>query len=110
MIFYHIMFFSYYLLCLGTRVGGKLSLTIQARMHETTLTAGISTRVTNEIQRIDITSTVTDEKQSITYTANSTNSNGTSEVQAIQVDNSVFQIGFRGVYTCSLNNYIKFIH
>ncbi|CAF4888185.1 unnamed protein product, partial [Rotaria socialis] len=33
----------------------------------------------------------------ITYTVSPTN--GTSEVQSLQVDNSIFQIGFRGVYT-----------
>ncbi|CAF1349598.1 unnamed protein product, partial [Rotaria sp. Silwood1] len=93
---------NYYLLCLGSRIGGNLSISIQARMHETTLTAGTSSLVTNEIQRIDINTTVTNEKQSLVYTMNST-SNGTAEVQTIAVDNSTFQIGFYGVYTGVLN-------
>ncbi|CAF3925163.1 unnamed protein product [Rotaria sp. Silwood2] len=93
---------NYYLLCVGSRIGGNLSISIQARMHETTLTAGTSSLVTNEIQRIDINATVTNEKQSIIYTMNST-SNGTAEVQTIAIDNSTFQIGFYGVYTGLLN-------
>lgn len=38
-------------------------MSIQARMHETTLTAGTSSFVTNEIQRIDINTTVVNAQQ-----------------------------------------------
>ncbi|CAF4343783.1 unnamed protein product, partial [Rotaria magnacalcarata] len=58
---------------------------IQARMHETTLTATTSSLVFNEIQRIAIATIVTPEQQQITYTVSPTN--GTSEVQSLQVDN-----------------------
>lgn len=40
-------------------------MSIQARIHETTLTAETSSLVTNEIQRIDINATVTNERQVI---------------------------------------------
>ncbi|CAF3637436.1 unnamed protein product [Rotaria sp. Silwood1] len=88
---------NYYLYCVGSRSSGYLRLGVQARMHETTLTATTSSLVLNEIQRIDVTATVTSEQQQLTYTTSS--SNGTSEVQSLQVDSSTFQIGFRGVYT-----------
>ncbi|CAM2722167.1 unnamed protein product [Rotaria socialis] len=93
---------NYYLFGIGARIGGNLTMSIQARMYETILTAGISSLVTNEIQRIDINTTVINERQSLVYTINST-SNGTSEMQTISVDNSIFQIGFRGAYTGLLN-------
>lgn len=48
---------------MGARVGGNLTLSIQTRMHETTLTAGVSSLVLNEIQQIHINTTVTNEKQ-----------------------------------------------
>ncbi len=57
------MFFSYYLFAVGSRSGGLLQLSIQARLHETTLTAGVSSLVLNEIQRVDVTATVTAEQQ-----------------------------------------------
>jgi len=38
-------------------------LNVQARMHETTLTADTSSSVLNEIQRININSTITLEQQ-----------------------------------------------
>ncbi|CAM4931088.1 unnamed protein product, partial [Rotaria socialis] len=88
---------NYYIFCVGSRSNGYLRLGIQARMHETTLTATTSSLVFNEIQRIAIATIVTPEQQQITYTVSPTN--GTSEVQSLQVDNSIFQIGFRGVYT-----------
>ncbi|CAF2963963.1 unnamed protein product [Rotaria sp. Silwood2] len=88
---------NYYLYCVGSRSSGYLRLGVQARMHETKLTAKTSSLVLNEIQRIDVTATVTSEQQQFTYTTSS--SNGTSEVQSLQVDSSTFQIGFRGVYT-----------
>jgi len=63
-IFQHILFiFSYYIFCVGSRSGGYLRLGIQARMHETTLTATTSSLVLNEIQRIDVTATVVPEQQ-----------------------------------------------
>jgi hypothetical protein len=43
------------LFCVGSRSSGYLSLGVEARMHETTLTAGVSSLVLNEIQRIDVT-------------------------------------------------------
>ena len=54
---------SYYLLCVGSRVGGNLILSVQARMHETTLTATTSSLVLNEIQSISVTATITAEEQ-----------------------------------------------
>ncbi|CAF1415369.1 unnamed protein product [Rotaria magnacalcarata] len=93
---------NYYLFSIGSRVGGNLMMSIQARMHETTLTAETSSLVTNEIQRIDINATVTDERQNIVCTMNVIG-NGTSEVQTIAIDNSTFQIAFGGVYTGLLN-------
>ncbi len=57
------VFYSYYLFCVGSRTGGNLVLSIQARMHETTLTAVTSSLVLDEIQRIDIDATVTPEHQ-----------------------------------------------
>ncbi|CAF3402120.1 unnamed protein product [Rotaria sp. Silwood1] len=89
---------NYYLFCVGSRSSGYLRLGVQARMHETQLTATTSSLVLNEIQRIDVNATVTSDQQQLTYTTNP--SNGTSEVQSLQVDSSTFQIGFRGVYTC----------
>ncbi|CAF3664415.1 unnamed protein product [Rotaria sordida] len=88
---------NYYLFCVGSRVNGYLRLGIQARIYETTLTAETSSFVLNEIQQIDINSTIVSERQQIVYTTNLTN--GTSEVQSLEVDSSTFQIGFRGVYT-----------
>ncbi|CAF0819146.1 unnamed protein product [Rotaria sp. Silwood1] len=88
---------NYYLFCVGSRSSGYLRLGVQARMHETQLTATTSSLVLNEIQRIDVNATVTSDQQQLTYTTNP--SNGTSEVQSLQVDSSTFQIGFRGVYT-----------
>ena len=55
--------FSYYLFCVGSRSGGNLHLSIETRMHETTLTALTSSLVLNEIQRIDIDATVVPEHQ-----------------------------------------------
>ncbi|CAF3592631.1 unnamed protein product [Rotaria sordida] len=92
---------NYYLFCVGSRSSGYLRLGIQARMHATALTAKTSSLILNEIQRIDVTSNATSEQQQITYTVSA--SNGTSEVQSLQVDNSIFQIGFRGVYTAIQN-------
>jgi len=89
---------NYYLFCMGARVGGNLTLSIQTRMHQTTLSAGVSSLVLNEIQQIHINTTIINEKQSIVYPTN-TAGNGTSEIQSIAVDNSTFQIGFGGVYT-----------
>lgn len=54
---------NYYLFCIGSRTSGNLMLSVQARMHETTLTAGTSSLVFNEIQRIDVNATVTPEHQ-----------------------------------------------
>jgi len=88
---------DYYLFCVGSR-SSSLRLGVQARLHETKLTAGTSSLVQNEIQRITVTASVVSEQQQLVYTpANSTN--GTSEVQSLAVDPSTFQIGFRGVYT-----------
>ncbi|CAF3954248.1 unnamed protein product [Rotaria sp. Silwood2] len=91
---------NYYLFCVGSRSNGFLRLGIQAQIYETTLTAGTSSFVLNEIQQIDINATIISEHQQIIYTTNLTN--GTSEVQSLQVDSSIFQIGFRGVYTAIL--------
>ncbi len=55
--------YSYYLFCVGSRTGGNLMLSVQARMHETTLTAGTSSFVFNEIQLIDVNATITLEHQ-----------------------------------------------
>lgn len=57
--------FSYYLFCIGSRSQGNLRLGIRARMHETTLTEGTSSFVLNEIERIDINTTVVPEQQVI---------------------------------------------
>ncbi|CAF4171105.1 unnamed protein product [Rotaria magnacalcarata] len=92
---------DYYLLCVGSRIGGNLVLSVEARMHETTLTATTSRLVLNEIQSISVIATVVAEEQRIVNSTN-TSSNGTSEVQSIQVDISTFQIGFRGAYTALL--------
>ncbi|CAF4377340.1 unnamed protein product, partial [Rotaria magnacalcarata] len=92
---------DYYLLCVGSRIGGNLVLSVEARMHETTLTATTSSLVLNEIQSISVIATVVAEEQRIVYSTN-TSSNGTSEVQSIQVGLSTFQIGFRGAYTALL--------
>lgn len=54
---------NYYLFCVGSRASGYLRLGINARLHETFLTAGISSNVVNEIQRIDVISNVTVEEQ-----------------------------------------------
>lgn len=56
-------FCSYYVFCVGSRSAGLLRLGIQARLHETTLTAGVSNLVKNEIQRIDISGTIVPERQ-----------------------------------------------
>ncbi|CAF1377186.1 unnamed protein product, partial [Adineta steineri] len=93
---------NYYIFCVASRTGGYLNVSIQGRMHETTLTATTSSMVLNEIQRIDVNANVVSERQILVYTTNS-NGNGTSEVQSVQVDNSIFQIGFRGAYTALLN-------
>jgi hypothetical protein len=47
----------------GSRTGGNLLLSIQARMQETTLTATTSSLVLNEIQRVDVNAIVTQEHQ-----------------------------------------------
>jgi hypothetical protein len=47
----------------GSRTGGNLILSVQARMHETTLTSVVSSLVLNEIQRIDVNATVVPEHQ-----------------------------------------------
>jgi hypothetical protein len=47
----------------GSRSSGYLQLGIQARMHETQLTAITSSLVLNEIQRIAVTATVVSEQQ-----------------------------------------------
>ncbi|CAF3431137.1 unnamed protein product [Rotaria sp. Silwood1] len=88
---------NYYLFCVGSRTNGYLRLGIQARIYETTLTAGTSSFVLNEIQQIDINTTIISERQRIVYTTNITN--GISEVQSLQVDSSTFQIGFRATFT-----------
>ena len=88
---------------------------IQARMHETTLTATTSSLVLNEIQQIDVSASVTSEQQVIEkissnikvflllklqqFSYTTTSSNGTAAVQSLEVAPSIFQIGFRGVYT-----------
>ncbi len=54
---------SYYFFCVGSRVGGNLVLSVQARMHETTLTATTSSLVLNEIQSISVTATIVAEQQ-----------------------------------------------
>jgi hypothetical protein len=54
---------SYYFFCVGSRVGGNLVLSAQARMHETTLTATTSSLVLNEIQSISVTATIIAEQQ-----------------------------------------------
>ncbi|CAF3091006.1 unnamed protein product [Rotaria socialis] len=92
---------DYYLLCVGSRLGGNLVLSVEARMHETTLTATTSRLVLNEIQSISVIATVVAEEQRIFYSTNAP-SNGTSEVQSIQAGISTFQIGFRGAYTALL--------
>ncbi len=56
-------FYSYYLFAVGSRSNGYLRLGIQARMHETTLTAITSSLVLNEIQRINVTANVVAEQQ-----------------------------------------------
>ncbi len=85
-------------------------------MQQTTLTAGVSSLVLNDIKRIDVTnSAVTSaqqvirkylfekrkffslEFQQVTYSTTSTNA--TQEIQTVLVDVSTFQIGFRGAYT-----------
>lgn len=48
---------------MGARVGGNLTLSIQTRMHQTTLSAGVSSLVLNEIQQIHINTTIINEKQ-----------------------------------------------
>jgi hypothetical protein len=55
--------YSYYLFCVGSRSTGYLRLGVQARMHETKLTSGISNLVRNEIQRINITPSLLSEQQ-----------------------------------------------
>ena len=55
--------FSYYIFCVGSRANGYLRLGIQARMHETTLTARMSSLILDEIQRIDINSAIVSEHQ-----------------------------------------------
>ncbi len=55
--------FSYYLFAVGSRSNGYLKLGVQARMHETTLTAGVSSLVANEIQGIAVRATVVSEQQ-----------------------------------------------
>ncbi|CAF5195723.1 unnamed protein product, partial [Rotaria magnacalcarata] len=52
---------DYYLLCVGSRIGGNLVLSVEARMHETTLTATTSSLVLNEIQSISVIATVVAE-------------------------------------------------
>ena len=52
-------------MAIGSRSSGNLRLSVEARMHETTLTALTSSLVLNEIQRISVTATVTDEQQVI---------------------------------------------
>lgn len=53
---------SYYLFCVGSRAS-LLRLGVQARLHQTTLTAGTSSLVQNEIQRVSVTATVVSEQQ-----------------------------------------------
>ena len=59
----YVFVYSYYLFCVGSRVGGNLVLSVQARMHETTLTAITSSWVLNEIQSISVTATIVPEEQ-----------------------------------------------
>ncbi|CAF0745209.1 unnamed protein product [Adineta steineri] len=91
---------NYYLFAVGSRPNGNLRLGVQARMHETKLTASPSSLVLNEIQRITVDSSAISEQQQIAFTVSPTS--GVSEVQSVQVDVSTFQIGFRGVYTAVL--------
>jgi hypothetical protein len=58
-----VFLYSYYLFCVGSRTGGNLILSVQARMHETTLTSVTSSLVLDEIQRIDVNATVIPEHQ-----------------------------------------------
>ena len=41
----------------------NLRVNVQARMHQTKLTAGVSSQVQNEIQRIDVAANVASERQ-----------------------------------------------
>ena len=58
----YVFFTSYYLFCVGSR-SSSLRLGVQARLHETKLTAGTSNLVQNEIQRITVTASVLSEQQ-----------------------------------------------
>ena len=44
-------------------MNGNLRVNAQARLHETKLTAGVSSLVQNEIQRIDVAANVVSERQ-----------------------------------------------
>jgi hypothetical protein len=86
-------------------------------MQETQLAGGVANAVLNEIQQITIDTNIIDERQvknesfhsrsflirsilfqQIVY-ERSVSSNGRPEIQSIHVENSIFQLGFRGVYT-----------
>ncbi|CAF1494155.1 unnamed protein product, partial [Didymodactylos carnosus] len=54
---------NYYFQAIGSRSGGGLQLSVQARMHETLLTGTTSSLVQNEIQNINVSASVTPAHQ-----------------------------------------------
>lgn len=77
---------KYYIEAISSKSGGNLDISINAVMLDTYLTDSVSNLVTNEIQEIEIKSTITPEEILISF--NSTPTNGAGEVQKITLNST----------------------
>ena len=77
----------------ASKQSGRLNISINATMFQTGLTDQMSAFVFNEIQEIEISSTIVLESYSISY-ANLVASNSQTEIQSIQIQSSGFEAPF----------------
>ncbi|CAF0756351.1 unnamed protein product [Brachionus calyciflorus] len=96
---------KYYIEAVSSRQGGSLSIAINAIMLDTYLTDSVSNLVTNEIQEIEINSTLIPESYVISIPAPGT-INTLAEIQEITLNSSSkspFVLSFDGAHTTPLD-------
>ncbi|CAF0814130.1 unnamed protein product, partial [Brachionus calyciflorus] len=92
----------YYFEAKASSTSGIFSLKVNGRLYETSLVDTVSSNVINELQNIEIKSTITNEDFSIDYKLLTTGT-GVSEIQKITLNSSIpnaqYILSFRGVET-----------